>query len=213
MPAISQLAGYDYRFEPGTQPTGPLLLLLHGTGGSEDDLVPFARLIAPDADILTVRGNVSENGAARYFRRIAEGVFDLEDLRVRTEQLGAFLTAAGRRHAFTTKRVVAVGFSNGANIAASLMLREPATLRHGILLRAMVPFQPETMPDLKNSSALVAAGRTDPIIPMEHSERLAALLRDAGASVEVRWQDAGHSLVQEDVSDAREFLRPWTPSA
>ena len=213
MPSISQLAGYEYRFEPGTQPTSPLLLLLHGTGGSENDLVPFARLVAPDADILTVRGNVSENGAARYFRRIAEGVFDLEDLRVRTEHLGAFLTAAGKRHAFSMRRVVAIGFSNGANIAASLMLRQPATLRHGILLRAMVPFQPETMPDLKGSSALVAAGRTDRIIPAENSERLAAMLRDAGASVELRWQDAGHSLVQEDVNDAREFLRAWTASS
>lgn len=210
MPALSQLAGYEYRFEPGIQPTGPLLLLLHGTGGSENDLVPFARMVAPDADILTVRGNVSENGAARYFRRIAEGVFDLEDLRIRTEQLGGFLNAAGKRHAFAMKRVVAIGFSNGANIAASLMLRQPDTLRHGILLRAMVPFQPVTMPDLKGSSALVAAGRADRIIPPENSERLAAMLRDAGGAVELRWQDAGHSLVQEDVSDAREFLRGWT---
>lgn len=206
---LSQLEGYDYRFEPGTAPTGPLLLLLHGTGGDENDLIPFARLVAPDADILSVRGNVSENGAARFFRRIAEGVFDMEDLRARTQQLGRFLTAAGERHAFTPSRIVALGFSNGANIAASLMLTDAAALRHGILLRAMVPFEPDALPDLKDSSALLAAGRTDRIIPAANTERLAALLRKAGASVELKWQDAAHSLVQEDVNDAREFLRSW----
>jgi predicted esterase len=172
----------------------------------------MAQLVAPAAAVVSPRGNVSENGAARFFRRLAEGVFDMEDLHARTAQLGRFLTAAGERHAFTASRIVALGFSNGANIAASLMLTDPTALRHGILLRAMVPFEPETMPDLKGSSALVAAGRTDRIVPAANTERLAALLRKAGASVELKWQDAPHLLVQDDVSDAREFLRAWTPS-
>jgi predicted esterase len=209
---LTQLEGYDYRFEPGTDDSGPVLLLLHGTGGNETDLIPMAQLVAPAAAVVSPRGNVSENGAARFFRRLAEGVFDMEDLRVRTQQLARFVAAAGERHGFTPSRVVAIGFSNGANIAASLMLTEPRALRHGILLRAMVPFEPETMPDLKGSAALVAAGRADRIVPAANTERLAALMRKAGASVELKWQDAPHSLVQEDVNDAREFLRAWTPS-
>lgn len=209
MASASQLAGYDYRFEPGTDPAGPLLLLLHGTGGNENDLIPFARLVAPAADILSVRGNVLENGMPRFFRRIAEGVFDLEDLRLRTMQLGQFIADAGEHHGFQPSRLVALGFSNGANIAASLMLSDPAALRHGILLRAMVPFEPQTPPDLQGSSALIAAGQTDRIIPPANTERLATLMRDAGARVELRWQEAGHTLVQSDVSDATAYLRAW----
>jgi phospholipase/carboxylesterase len=207
--SLSQLEGYDYRFEAGTDDAGPVLLCLHGTGGNEHDLIPFARLVAPNAHIASVRGNVSEHGAARFFRRIAEGVFDLEDLRDRTQQLRRFLVEAGKRHAFTPERVVALGFSNGANIAASLMLTAPAALRHGILIRAMVPFDPGTLPELKGSSALIAAGKTDRIIPPENTERLAALMRDAGARVELKWQDAGHNLTQADVNDARDYLRAW----
>jgi phospholipase/carboxylesterase len=207
--SLSQLEGYDYRFEAGTDEAGPVLLCLHGTGGSEHDLVPFARLAAPAAPIVSVRGNVSEHGAARFFRRIAEGVFDLEDLRERTQQLRRFLGAAATRHGFTPERVVALGFSNGANIAASLMLTAPAALRHGILIRAMVPFEPGTLPELKGSSALIAAGKTDSIVPPENTERLATLMRDAGARVELKWQDAGHGLVQADLNHAREYLKAW----
>jgi predicted esterase len=209
---LHQLEGYDYRFEAGSDDSGPVLVLLHGTGGNENDLIPLARLVAPAAAIVSLRGNVSENGAARFFRRLAEGVFDMEDLHARTQQLARFLAAAGERHAFMPSRAVALGFSNGANIAASLMLTDPTALRHGILLRAMVPFEPETMPDLTSGSVLLAAGRTDRIIPPENTERLAALLHKAGASVVLKWQNAPHALVQDDVNDAREFLRAWTPS-
>jgi len=207
MAALSQLAGYDYLFEPGSDPTGPLLLLLHGTGGNEQDLIPFARLVAPASDILSVRGNVSENGAARYFRRIAEGVFDLEDLKARTEQLIGFLAAAGKRHVFSPTRLVALGYSNGANIAASVMLTDPSALRRAILLRAMVPFEPASPPDLRGCSALIAAGTADRIIPRANTERLAALMADAGAAVMLKWQDAAHTLVSADVNDSREFLQ------
>lgn len=211
MATVSQLAGYDYRFEKGTDGAGPVLLLLHGTGGDENDLIPLARLVAPAADIVSVRGNVLENGAPRYFRRIAEGVFDLEDLALRTAQLLRFVSEAAKQYAFTTDRVIALGFSNGANVAASMMLTEPTVLRHGILIRAMVPFEPTALPDMKRSSALLAAGRADRMIPGVQTERLADLMRSAGARVELKWQDAGHGIAPGDVSDARDYLRAWTP--
>jgi len=209
MATLSQLEGYDYRFEQGTDRSGPVLFLLHGTGGNEHDLIPLARLVAPAADIVSPRGNVSENGAARYFRRIAEGVFDLEDLAARTAQLQQFLRAAADRHGFETDRVIALGFSNGANIAASMMLTNPSLLRHGILLRAMVPFEPKKVPDMKGSSALIAAGRVDRMIPAPQTERLAELMRSAGARVELKWYDAGHTMTQADVNDARDYLKAW----
>jgi phospholipase/carboxylesterase len=193
MDSVSQLAGHRYRFEAG-QAGGPVLLLLHGTGGNEDDLIPLARLVSPGATLVSPRGNVLENGMPRFFRRLAEGVFDVEDLHVRTAALGEFVRQASATHGFATEKVVALGFSNGANIAASLMLAEPATLRRGILIRAMVPFEPEPLPDLRGSSALLSAGRNDPMIPAAGTERLATLMRSAGADVRLRWQAAGHFL-------------------
>jgi len=205
MGAENQIAGHTYVFEAGDG-AGPVLLLLHGTGGNERDLVPLARLVAPNAPIVSPRGNVLENNMPRFFRRLAEGVFDLADLAERTAQLAQFIRAVGERHDFAPERLVALGFSNGANIAASVMLAEPATLRRGILLRAMVPFQPETPPDLSESSALLCAGRSDPIIRPENTERLAEMMRAAGARVDLRWLEAGHALVQGDVNAAREHL-------
>lgn len=212
MAAVSQLAGYDYRHEPGTDPTQPVLLLLHGTGGTETDLIPFARLIAPTASLVSPRGNVLENGNPRFFRRIAEGVFDLEDLRARTQQLGQFIREAAQTHDFDASRVVALGFSNGANIAASLLLSDPSALRHGILLRAMVPFEPNENLDLRKSSALLSEGQMDPIVAPQNAERLTELLRGAGARVELAWQQAGHALVQGDVTAAQAYLKTWRPS-
>src|SRR2546428_9449927 len=212
MATVSQLAGYDYRFEPGTDPSQPVLLLLHGTGGNETDLIPFARLVAPSASLVSPRGNVLENGMPRFFRRIAEGVFDLQDLRVRTQQLGQFVTEVAARHDFDAGRLVALGFSNGANIAASVMLSNPSVLAHGILLRAMVPFEPNPTPDLRSASALLSAGRMDAIVPPKNTERLAELLQGAGARVELVWQQAGHSLVQGDVTAAQGYLEAWESS-
>jgi phospholipase/carboxylesterase len=211
MAPVSQLAGYDYHYEPGTDATQPVLLLLHGTGGNETDLIPLARLIAPAASLVSPRGNVLENGMPRFFRRIAEGVFDLEDLRVRTQQMGQFIREAALAHDFDTSRVVALGFSNGANIAASLMLSDPSALRHGMLIRAMVPFEPKEKPDLRTSSALLSEGQTDPIVPRQNAERLAELLRGAGARVELVWQQAGHAMVQGDVTAAQSYLGTWGP--
>lgn len=207
--AAERLAGHLYRFEKGA-PGAPVILALHGTGGNEDDLVPLARLISADATIVSPRGNVLEHGMPRFFRRLAEGVFDLPDLHARTRELGEFLREAASRHGFEPSSVVALGFSNGANIAASLMLTEPETLRRGILIRAMVPFEPEATPDLRGSSAFLSAGKADPIVPAANTERLAAVMRAAGADVELRWQLAGHALVQSDVTDARAWLESRT---
>jgi len=209
MATLSQLEGYDYRFEQGTDRTGPVLLLLHGTGGNEHDLIPVGRLVAPNADIISPRGNVSENGALRFFRRLAEGVFDMEDLAKRTGDLLRFLDAGAKRHGFTTDRVIALGFSNGANVAASMMLTDPSRLRHGILIRAMVPFEPKVVPDMKGCSALIAAGRTDTMIPGPQTERLAQLMTSAGARVELKWQQSGHTMTQADVTDARNYINAW----
>ena len=201
-----RLQGFTYRYEPGATSESPTLLLLHGTGGTEDDLVPLRAMIAPEAGLLSPRGQVLENGMPRFFRRLAEGVFDLEDLRVRTRELAEFVAAAAERYRFDTRRVVAVGFSNGANIAASLLLASPGLLGGGVLFRAMVPFLPEAPPDLRNTGVLLSSGTNDPFVPRGNAERLASLLREAGAHVDHVWQPGGHELSHRDVTAARDWL-------
>jgi predicted esterase len=195
-----------HRWEPPTVPGGATLLLLHGTGGDESDLLPLGRRMLPGAGRLGVRGNVSEHGAARFFRRLAEGVFDMEDLHRRTAELGDFVEAASERYGFDREGVIAVGFSNGANVAASLLLSRPAALAGGILFRAMVPFEPDPVPRLEGRAVLLAEGRFDPMIPVAQAERLGELFRDAGAEVEVEWQEAGHQLTPKDIRAAERWL-------
>ncbi|HLJ54932.1 MAG TPA: alpha/beta hydrolase [Chthonomonadaceae bacterium] len=199
------LGDYEYRYEEGA-PGAPTLLLLHGTGGDENDLLPLGAMLLPGANRLSPRGNVAENGMARFFRRLAEGVFDEEDLRRRTDQLAGFVALAAERHAFDASRVIAVGYSNGANIAASLLLRRPQALRAAVLLHAMVPFEPDAPPDLAGKAVFLSAGRNDPIVPSENAARLAEILRSAGADVTLSWQNAGHSLTREEAASARSWL-------
>src|SRR5918999_5387259 len=165
--------GFAHRFFPGE--SGATLLVLHGTGGSEDDLVPLGRGLAPGAAILSPRGKVSEYGAARFFRRLAEGVFDHEDLVFRTHELADFVEAAAEEYGFDLSRLVATGYSNGANIAASLMLLRPGLLRAAVLFRAMVPFEPEETPELSGMPVFMASGRRDRMISPESSGRLAEI--------------------------------------
>ena len=199
--------GFTHRFMPVLKvDEAPTLLLLHGTGGNETDLLQLGQSLAPDASLLSPRGKVLENGMPRFFRRLAEGVFDMEDLIRRTHELADFVEAAAQTYGFDRSRVWAVGYSNGANIAASTLLLRPAVLSAALLLRAMVPLEPETMPDLRGAPVFIAAGRYDPIVPVSNIERLETLLREAGADVTLRWQDAGHGLENEEIADARKWL-------
>jgi phospholipase/carboxylesterase len=196
--------GFAHRFFPGESDV--TLLLLHGTGGGEDDLVPLGRELAPRAAMLSPRGKVSEYGAARFFRRLAEGVFDHEDLVRRTHELADFVEAASQQYGFNPSKVVAAGYSNGANIAASLMLLHPGLLRAAVLFRAMVPFEPEESPDLSGMPVSLAAGRRDQMIPPQNAERLAEILTEAGADLDLRWRDTGHALTYEEVAEAKDWL-------
>lgn len=193
-------------YQPGATADAPTLLLLHGTGGNEQDLLPLAAELAPGASVLSPRGKVLENGMPRFFRRLAEGVFDLEDLRARTAELAAFVAAAAAEYRFDPARVTAAGFSNGANIAGSLLLLAPGVLQRAVLFRAMVPLVPDPLPSLPQTPVLISNGRADPIVAQAETERLSALLRRAGAQVTLAWQNAGHHLVREDVDRARVWL-------
>ena len=185
------------------------LLLLHGTGGNERDLLSLGRELDPNASLLSPRGQVLENGMPRFFRRLAEGVFDLEDLKRRTHQLADFVPAAAEHYQFAADQVIAVGYSNGANIAASLLLLRPTTLHGAILFRAMVPLMPAAQPDLSSVRIWIGAGDQDPIIPTSESQRLAELLRKSGADVTIRFFNAGHSLTNDEIETAHDWLKRW----
>jgi len=203
--------GFVHRFIPAQRP-GTTLLLLHGTGGNENDLLGVGQGLAPGAALLSPRGKVLENGRPRFFRRFAEGLFDLEDLVFRTHELAEFLAAASSRYGFPPDRVFAAGYSNGANIAASTLLLCPEVLAGAVLFRPMVPLTPARMPDLSAKRAFIAAGRHDPIVPPEQAERLARLLRSAGAEVELHWEANGHAVGDAELEVARGWLARNTPA-
>ena len=193
--------------ESGNESAGSTtLLLLHGTGGDENDLIPLGRALLPGAAMLSPRGKVSEHGAPRFFRRLAAGVFDQEDLALRTGELADFVKAAERSYSLDERGVVAVGFSNGANIAASMLLRRPGVLRGAVLLSPMVPFEPESLPDLGGTSVFIGAGRGDTMVPAGEVERLAELLREAGAEVTLHWEAGGHTVTEGELDAAREWI-------
>ena len=196
--------GFIHRFIPATQPGKPPLLLLHGTGGDENDLIPIAAQLSPGAALLSPRGKVLENGMPRFFRRLAEGVFDLADLKVRTAELADFIAAA--RKAYGIDAPVAVGFSNGANIAASLLLTRPDALLGAVLLRAMLPFEPQPPPDLAGKPVLLVSGSNDTMISAAGRERLATVLQAAGADLVYKVLPTGHNLTQNDLTLAADWL-------
>ena len=198
--------GFVHHFVPPETPDAPTLLLLHGTGGDENDLLPVGRMLDERAALLSPRGKVLEYGMPRFFRRLAEGVFDHEDLVNRTHELAEFVERAIDEYGIDRRRLFAVGFSNGANIAASLLLTYPQLLAGAILLRAMVPFEPERTPDLSGTPVYLAAGRSDQMVPPENTERLAQLLQEAGADVTLDWQPGGHGIGPEKVQAAWNWL-------
>ncbi|MGC1928979.1 MAG: alpha/beta hydrolase [Candidatus Nitrosopolaris sp.] len=213
--------GFIHRFIPSNKISGArtreqgtrektvftTLLLLHGTGGNEEDMIPLGQQIAPEAAILSPRGKVLENGMPRFFRRLAEGVFDIEDLKFRTYELADFVEQASRVYGFNLQHVVAVGYSNGANIAASELLLRPAILSSAILFRPMVPLVPEVLPDLSTKHVFISAGLHDPIVPRQETQNLFNLLRKAGvAHISINWQNSGHKLIVEEIRKAKDWL-------
>jgi predicted esterase len=199
--------GFVHSFVPSQESDSSFtLLLLHGTGGNERDLLPLGRSLAPGAALLSPRGKILENGMPRFFRRFAEGVFDLEDLKLRTHEVADFVEAASTVYRFDPSKVIAVGYSNGANIAASMVLLRPRLLAGAVLFRPMVPLIPETPPTLSGIAVFVSAGRFDPIVPQEQTERLVTLFQDCGADVTLRWQNEGHALVAQEFNEAKEWL-------
>lgn len=199
---------FQHVYQPPTseRSDSPTLLVLHGTGGSEMDLLPLARTLAPQAGVLSPRGKVLERGMPRFFRRLSEGVFDEEDLKFRAGELADFIAAAAIHYNFDARRVVGAGFSNGANIAAALLLLHPEALGAAVLFRAMVPLVPVPLPTHSGTPVLICNGRRDPLVASSETERLAALLTETGAAVTLQWQPGGHELTPHDVHEAKRWL-------
>ena len=198
---------YTHVFEPGTAVSAPPLLLLHGTGGSEHDLLPLGRTLSPGSALLSPRGQVSERGAARFFARLAEGVFDPTEVAQRTHALADFVAAATQHYRLDPRRLIAVGFSNGANIAATLLQLRGVMLGGAVLFRAMVVIdQPAAPGSLEGKRVFLASGAQDPIVPADHPRRLAAHLRAGGADVTLTTAPAGHNLTREDIATAQQWF-------
>lgn len=192
-------------FKERVSPSKPTFLLLHGTGGNEQDLLPLAQMIDPEAAVLSVRGNILENGMPRFFRRLAEGVFDEQNLEEETKHLADFIDEAAAQYGFDRSNVIAIGYSNGANIAGSLLFRYQNVLKGAILHHPMVPVRGLSLPDLKQVPVFIGAGENDPICPAEESKELKELLESAGAEVEIDWGQNGHSLTQSEIEAARHW--------
>ncbi|MDQ0918372.1 alpha/beta hydrolase [Paenibacillus sp. V4I5] len=194
-------------FQKGTDVTAPVLVLFHGTGGTERDLLPLVQAISPTSSVLSVRGNVLENGMPRFFRRLAEGIFDEEDLIFRTKELYDFLDQAAVEHGFDRQNLVAIGYSNGANIAGSLLFHYPNALRGAILHHPMVPRRGIQLPDLSGIPVFIGAGQNDPICSPQETEELQKLLSEAGSTVAVHWEQAGHQLTRSEVEAAGTWFK------
>ncbi len=201
---MSARLDFIHKWVPATRPTNKItLLLLHGTGGNEDVLFPLASEISPGSSMLSPRGKVLENGMPRFFRRFAEGIFDVEDLKYRTNELAGFIKTASSHYGFAQNLIVGVGYSNGANIGASLLLLHPGVLRGAVLFRPMVPLVPEKQPDLAGNPVYISAGMTDPIVARSETERLVKTLREYRADVTLNWVNTGHALAGREVQDAK----------
>lgn len=202
---MSDDLAFIHRFEPGNRLEAPPLLLLHGTGGDESDLLSLGSAVSPGSALLSPRGKVLEHGMPRFFRRLSEGVFDEDDVRRRADELANFVESARARYGIAVP--VALGYSNGANIAAAMMLLRPDVLAGAILLRAMVPLSQPPQVDLREKPVLIVSGKFDPIIPASNSAQLAALLVKAGANIQHPVLPTGHQLSQSDLTMAREWIK------
>lgn len=199
--------GFTHRWKPAPNPAdADTLLLLHGTDGDENDLLPLGALLLPEANLLSPRGRVLERGMPRFFRRLAEGVFDVPDLIAQTHALAEFVARAADHYGFDPARVTAAGFSNGANIAGGLLLLRPGVLRAAVLLAPMVPLVPDTAPNIVGTRVFIGAGRHDPLVPVAETERLRTMLKSYGADVTTRWEDGGHTLTRAEAQAAADWL-------
>jgi phospholipase/carboxylesterase/glyoxalase family protein len=198
--------GFVHIFVPTEKPNSPTLLLLHGTGGDERDLLGLGKELWPGAALLGVRGKALENGMPRFFRRFAEGVFDVDDLKARTNELAKFIDLAAEHYGFSKRRLVAVGYSNGANIAASLIFLHPHYLAAGVLFRAQLPFAPDLVRNFSELSVFLAGGMRDTIVPRDQTEQLAAILQSGHADVSLFWHRGGHELGNDDIEAAKKWL-------
>lgn len=201
------LSDFVHIFQPAPKPSTTTLLLLHGTGGNEQSLLDVGRELAPHANLLSPRGRVLEGSMPRFFRRISEGVFDEHDIKIRAAELAAFLTAAAAHYKFTDSNIIAVGFSNGANIAAALMLLHPQSLRAAALWRAMVPLIPPQAPDLKGKSVLITSGEYDGMVTPQNRQQLASIFKSAGVKVQTELLPVGHNLTQNDIAKTQRWLK------
>ncbi len=202
------MPAYVHHFDSGPNLAAPPLLLLHGTGGNERSLLPLGRGLSPGSALLSPRGQVDENSALRFFRRHAEGILDLEDLAARAREMADFVATAATRYHFDPARLVAVGFSNGANLAAAMLLLRPESLAAAVLLRPMMGLDPSPAPDLAGKRVLILSGALDPIVPPADPARLEAVFRAAGAEVERHSFNTGHGFTQADIAAVQRFLRP-----
>ena len=204
-PLVPEELSHVHLFEPGSD--SMTLLLLHGTGGDEHDLLPLGRMLYRSANLLSPRGKVLEAGMPRFFRRLSMGVFDVEDLKARAADLLAFVDDAARAYGFDRDRVVVVGYSNGANIAAGMLLSADRPFAWAALLHAMTPFEPDAPPDLAGIRVLVTGGRRDQMIPAASTEHLSELLTSSGADVSLHWEPGGNELTQAEVDAVKEWIR------
>lgn len=196
--------GFIHRYEPGD--AAVTILALHGTGGDESDLLPLVRMLDPTANVLSPRGKVLEGGMPRFFRRLAMGVFDIEDLKARSAELIRFVDDAATVYGFARDRVVAVGYSNGANIAGAMLLTDPVAFAGAALFHAMKPFDPDRLPDLSSKPVFLSGGRSDPMIPAPQTEALQQMLASAGADITMYWSPGGHELTGPEVDAARGWM-------
>ena len=203
-----------HQFKPGSDPAAPPLLLLHGTGGTEEDLIPLGRTLSPGSALLSPRGNVTERGAARFFARLAEGVFDPTEVARRTHELADFIVVSAREYQFDPRHLIAVGFSNGANIAATLLQLRPVMLAGAVLFRPMVVIDSPAAPrSLEKKQVLISSGTNDPLVSDDHPRRLAAHLRAGNCDVTLHTHPADHGMVQADVVAAKHWFESLRSSS
>jgi phospholipase/carboxylesterase len=195
---------HDEEYDKGNKKL--TLVLLHGTGGNEEDLIFLGKKIEPNASILSPRGKVLENNMPRFFRRLSEGVFDIEDLHIRSHELADFIQKCSFHYKFNLENTIAIGFSNGANIAVSMLFLRPEVLQGAILFRAMVPFIPESLPNLLNKKILLSAGVQDPIVSRNETENLYSLFQKTNAITTLKWQPSSHNLIQKDILVAKSWV-------